>query len=103
MGTFSIFNGEILRLDVIECIQWEHSISYLKDMGKEQDMKKDITLVEEVAEQDLAQVNGGTLASPFSVVAFNAAAAGYRYGSYVLGNGGGAVCTLTIECQQNCE
>ena len=66
-------------------------------------MKKDITLVEEVAEQDLAQVNGGTLGTPFDFVAINAATAGYRYGSYVLGNGGCAVCTLTIECQQNCE
>lgn len=72
-------------------------------MGKGQEMKKDITLVEEVVEQDLAQVNGGTLVSPLHVVAFSTAAAGYHYGSYVLGNGGGAVCTLTIECQQNCE
>lgn len=75
---------------------------YGKWRGK---MTKDLTLLEEIAEQDLKQVNGGTI--DFAVKAGKAAAGyardAYRVGSIVLGNGGGAVCTATIECQQICE
>ncbi len=58
-------------------------------------MSKDITLLEEIAEQDLGQVNGGTsqpLVDPFI----------YSAVSRAFGNQG-RICTGTIECQTNCS
>lgn len=51
-------------------------------------MIKDINLLEEIAEQDLQDVNGGTATYPII--------------SWALGNDG-YVCTLTVECQPNCS
>lgn len=50
-------------------------------------MINDITLLDEIAEQDLDTVNGGTVTYPIL--------------SWALGNDG-YVCTLTVECQPNC-
>ena len=52
-------------------------------------MRQDITLFEELAEQDLVQANGGTI--PPGTLA-----------SWYLGNQG-FVCTATKECQPNCN
>ncbi|WP_455119653.1 plantaricin C family lantibiotic [Rothia dentocariosa] len=54
-------------------------------------MLKDVTLLEELAEQDLAQVNGGT-----------AGAIVYVAVSVGLGNKGW-FCTVSKECQNNCS
>lgn len=54
-------------------------------------MLKDVTLLEELAEQDLAQVNGGT-----------AGAIVYVAVSVGLGNKGW-FCTASKECQNNCS
>ena len=55
-------------------------------------MSKDITLLEEISEQDLAQSNGGVIAS---IIPYFAASRG-------LGNPG-AACTYTVECVKNCS
>ncbi|SUE36627.1 MULTISPECIES: plantaricin C family lantibiotic [Rothia] len=51
-------------------------------------MPQDITLLEEISEQDLSQVNGGT-AFP-------------GWYSKVIGNRG-RVCTVTVECMSVCQ
>ena len=56
-------------------------------------MRQDITLFEELAEQDLVQANGGTTGTYMASI--NAA-------SWYLGNQG-FVCTATKECQPNCN
>ncbi|WP_456029821.1 plantaricin C family lantibiotic [Rothia dentocariosa] len=56
-------------------------------------MHQDVTLLEELAEQDLTQTNGGTTGTyMFSV----------NMASWYLGNQGW-VCTATKECQPNCN
>ncbi|WP_455119652.1 plantaricin C family lantibiotic [Rothia dentocariosa] len=52
-------------------------------------MLKDVTLLEELAEQDLAQVNGGTGILEGVI---------YTVVSHAVGNQG-AFCTVTKECQ----
>ncbi len=56
-------------------------------------MHQDVTLLEELAEQDLTQANGGTDLIGASV---------YVSASWYLGNQGW-VCTATKECQPNCN
>lgn len=53
-------------------------------------MNKDITLFDEIADQDLDQANGGTFTVPGVVV------------SWYLGNKG-QLCTATKECMPNCR
>lgn len=53
-------------------------------------MIKDVTLLEEIGEQDLENVNGGTVGITYPIL------------SWALGNDG-YVCTLTVECQPNCS
>lgn len=48
----------------------------------------DVTVLEEIADQELAESHGGTTI-PYTVM------------SWALGNDG-YVCTLTVECQPNC-
>jgi hypothetical protein len=54
----------------------------------------DITLLEEISEQDLHQVNGGT--APTATFAV------YVAGSWYLGNRG-VVCSISRECQSSCR
>lgn len=49
-------------------------------------MSKDITLLEEIAEQDLERRSGGAAS----------------FGSWVLGDPD-FICTWTLECQKNCR
>ena len=50
-------------------------------------MSKDVTLLEEIAEQDLTQVNGGTYPTWYSKA---------------IGNRG-RICTVTVECMSWCR
>ncbi|ADI10110.1 hypothetical protein SBI_06990 [Streptomyces bingchenggensis BCW-1] len=65
-----------------------------------QEFEGDISLVEELAEQDLhdAAQHGGTI-SPIDTVKII-----FRVSSHFGGNGGfGLFCTLSKECQPNCN
>ena len=57
-------------------------------------MSKDVTLLEEIAEQDLTQASGGLELVPADI-----SPAVY---SVLIGNKG-FVCTVTAECQQICK
>ena len=59
-------------------------------------MSKDITLLEEISEQDLHQANGGT-----DLVISVQTAENYLASHYVLGDKG-YVCTATKECMGVC-
>ena len=59
-------------------------------------MSKDITLLEEISEQDLHQVNGGTGELILGYKAHLAAS------KAVLGNSG-PICTISKECMDGCK
>jgi hypothetical protein len=60
----------------------------------------DITLLEEISEQDLHQANGGTITTfPMDPIGVGVAA-GYTVYSWAKGNEG-IVCTATKECSCN--
>ncbi|WP_456029820.1 plantaricin C family lantibiotic [Rothia dentocariosa] len=56
-------------------------------------MHQDVTLLEELAEQDLTQANGGTVSV--------AATLAYHAYSHYTGNKG-ILCTVTKECNGDC-
>lgn len=60
-------------------------------------MSKDITLLEEISEQDLHQANGGT-----DLLISVPAAENYLISHYAMGDKG-PICTISKECMDGCK